>query len=439
MSASELHTFGDSALPRPAPGRSVARAGGAGLAARGAAAGGVDRAGGRRHRAARLGAQRAGPAGLRAPRRRGRTSPRCADALGLARPGVGMLTAAEVAAVAAAEDAGVRVEATVGLTRPTWAAAPDEACDVGGGDDQRRGLRPRPPHRCRAGQPAVHGHRGQGPGAVRRRRRRDRHRVGRRDRALPGDGAGRALRGSALAVRGPGRPRRVRRPPLRGWPHGDHPGAGGHTLGEVGGGRGAGGPPRRAGDLRGHHGPVRRPRPRGAGGGAPPAPRPGLGHRRGRRRPGRACWRRCRGRSSWTRSARGWPPRARRRRRGAVRRAARPSRRHGGRLRRGRAGGAPVDRAGAPVPGRARGGEPGRVRRGRPCLSGRGRRVRSHSRRSGPPREAGAVLPDRAGPGRRAQRAHALVVPARRDRRRRARRARRGGWPAVSGRPRWRR
>jgi adenosylcobinamide amidohydrolase len=56
----------------------------------------------------------------------------CAS-LGLRGPGVGMLTAAEVAAVASAEDAAVRVEATVGLTRPTWAAAPDEDCDVAAG------------------------------------------------------------------------------------------------------------------------------------------------------------------------------------------------------------------------------------------------------------------------------------------------------------------
>ena len=49
-----------------------------------------------------------------------------ADTLGLSGPGVGMLTAAEVAAVARAEDAGVQVEATVGLDRPLWAAAPAE-------------------------------------------------------------------------------------------------------------------------------------------------------------------------------------------------------------------------------------------------------------------------------------------------------------------------
>ena len=53
-----------------------------------------------------------------------------ADALGLAGPGVGMLTAAEVDAAAVAEDDGVRVEATVGLSRPVWAAAPAEGCEV---------------------------------------------------------------------------------------------------------------------------------------------------------------------------------------------------------------------------------------------------------------------------------------------------------------------
>jgi len=53
-----------------------------------------------------------------------------ADALGLAGPGVGMLTAAEVDAAVVAEDAGVRVEATVGLCRPVWAAAPAEECEV---------------------------------------------------------------------------------------------------------------------------------------------------------------------------------------------------------------------------------------------------------------------------------------------------------------------
>lgn len=42
-------------------------------------------------------------------------------------PGVGMLTAADVRAVAHATDGGVRVDATVGVTKPTWAAGPDDA------------------------------------------------------------------------------------------------------------------------------------------------------------------------------------------------------------------------------------------------------------------------------------------------------------------------
>jgi len=50
-----------------------------------------------------------------------------ADALGLSGPGVGMLTAAEVTAGTLAREAGVQVEATVGLDRPLWAAAPAEA------------------------------------------------------------------------------------------------------------------------------------------------------------------------------------------------------------------------------------------------------------------------------------------------------------------------
>lgn len=51
-----------------------------------------------------------------------------ACALRLAGPGVGMLTAAEVARVAVCDDEpGVRVEATVGLSSPEWAAAPERA------------------------------------------------------------------------------------------------------------------------------------------------------------------------------------------------------------------------------------------------------------------------------------------------------------------------
>ena len=50
-----------------------------------------------------------------------------ARALRLAGTGVGMLTAAEVARVAVcADEPGVRIEATVGLSLPGWAAAPAE-------------------------------------------------------------------------------------------------------------------------------------------------------------------------------------------------------------------------------------------------------------------------------------------------------------------------
>ncbi|SDY12959.1 Adenosylcobinamide amidohydrolase [Micromonospora pattaloongensis] len=45
--------------------------------------------------------------------------------LGLAGPGVGLLTGVDVARVESAADAGVRVWATVGLGAPIWAAAPE--------------------------------------------------------------------------------------------------------------------------------------------------------------------------------------------------------------------------------------------------------------------------------------------------------------------------
>jgi adenosylcobinamide amidohydrolase len=48
-----------------------------------------------------------------------------ARGLGLAGPGVGLLTAVDVREAVAANDDGVRVVATVGLGHPTWAAAPD--------------------------------------------------------------------------------------------------------------------------------------------------------------------------------------------------------------------------------------------------------------------------------------------------------------------------
>ena len=45
--------------------------------------------------------------------------------LGLAGAGVGLLTAAPVLEVASCEDDGVRCDATVGVSTPTWAAAPE--------------------------------------------------------------------------------------------------------------------------------------------------------------------------------------------------------------------------------------------------------------------------------------------------------------------------
>jgi adenosylcobinamide amidohydrolase len=50
-----------------------------------------------------------------------------ADGLGLAGPGVGLLTGVDVAEVVARTDSGVRVWATVGLGTPVWAAAPAPA------------------------------------------------------------------------------------------------------------------------------------------------------------------------------------------------------------------------------------------------------------------------------------------------------------------------
>ena len=52
-----------------------------------------------------------------------------AAGLGLAGPGVGLLTAASVTDVVEREDEGVLVAATVGLRVPTWAAAPSGTVD----------------------------------------------------------------------------------------------------------------------------------------------------------------------------------------------------------------------------------------------------------------------------------------------------------------------
>lgn len=51
--------------------------------------------------------------------------------LGLPDEGVGFLTATDVGGVASAEDGGVRVDATVGLAQPVWAAAPSSTAAAG--------------------------------------------------------------------------------------------------------------------------------------------------------------------------------------------------------------------------------------------------------------------------------------------------------------------
>jgi adenosylcobinamide hydrolase len=53
-------------------------------------------------------------------------------------PGVGMLTAVDVRSVRSADDGGAHVDASVGTTIPTWAAAPHDAAtldDAGASDD----------------------------------------------------------------------------------------------------------------------------------------------------------------------------------------------------------------------------------------------------------------------------------------------------------------
>ena len=52
-----------------------------------------------------------------------------ASARRLGGPGVGMLTAVDVRDIVRAEDAGALAEVSVGVTLPTWAAAPDDAGD----------------------------------------------------------------------------------------------------------------------------------------------------------------------------------------------------------------------------------------------------------------------------------------------------------------------
>lgn len=52
-----------------------------------------------------------------------------ASAHGLSGPGVGMLTAVDLRSVCTAGDGGVRVDISVGITVPTWAAAPDDPAE----------------------------------------------------------------------------------------------------------------------------------------------------------------------------------------------------------------------------------------------------------------------------------------------------------------------
>ena len=52
-----------------------------------------------------------------------------ASARGLEGPGVGMLTAVDLRTVCKEEDGGAEVYVSVGVTLPTWAAAPDDAGD----------------------------------------------------------------------------------------------------------------------------------------------------------------------------------------------------------------------------------------------------------------------------------------------------------------------
>jgi adenosylcobinamide hydrolase len=49
---------------------------------------------------------------------------------GLSDPGVGMLTAVDLRTLWSDDDTGAHVDASVGVTTPTWAAAPDERPDV---------------------------------------------------------------------------------------------------------------------------------------------------------------------------------------------------------------------------------------------------------------------------------------------------------------------
>lgn len=57
-----------------------------------------------------------------------------AAALGLIGTGAALLTAADVTKAVQADEDGVRVDATVGVTKPTWAAGPDDSFSTRHGD-----------------------------------------------------------------------------------------------------------------------------------------------------------------------------------------------------------------------------------------------------------------------------------------------------------------
>ena len=137
-----------------------------------------------------------------------------ASACGLKGPGVGMLTAVDLRDVCSEEDNGVRVDVSVGVTVPTWAAAPDEEVDdalSAPGTINVVAIVPEHLSPRRADQRRRHRHRGQGPGSVGLRDRRHRHGVGRGVHRLSRRRCGPSLRRPTLAMGLALGPRRVPR------------------------------------------------------------------------------------------------------------------------------------------------------------------------------------------------------------------------------------
>ncbi len=134
-----------------------------------------------------------------------------ASAHGCEGDGVGMLTAANVRNASIADEEGIEVYATVGVTLPTWAAAADDVATawrpgtvnvvaLGSGTSVGR----------RARERGNDGDRGQGPGALRNRRAGHGHRERRRLHRVRAARRRRAVWRPALARRraaGPGGPR----------------------------------------------------------------------------------------------------------------------------------------------------------------------------------------------------------------------------------------